>query len=478
MGRRRDPAVLWLLACFVVLGVFVAAALLVGLGDSSGTDEDPSCRPREAPRARALLGCLGPALAFVETPRGHGSAILLANGMAVTNEHVVHPFAEVDVVLQGGERHEGVAVAGVDPLSDVALIGPIDTGLPGTKLSTADDVEQGVDVFLVGFPGESNVNPKPTISRGILSRRRQARAFGQTYLQTDAAIGGGQSGGALVDEGGRVIGLSGLSFAERFALALSAEDVKVALERIRSGESGRYRPFPTSGGVTQGSFRLADRDSVQVLAIPAAPEDRTVRLTLPPDRRPAIDVVSLSGDVLFINQTAIDIIAEFQDRDPSSLGVYAHEPVAPGVVEFDVPEDVPAIAFVGPGLADGADVAFSATAPVVAIETDDHKYIVAGDIVEGVIDVLDRGDSYTIYLDAGEAVEIFVGSPSVDMAFYVRAPGERLADASFFDDGGGGLFGSDARDVFRADETGAYTIHVVARDFDVTGYVLRVKWAP
>lgn len=132
--------------------------------------------------------------------------------------------------------------------------------LPGTKLSAADDVEQGVDVFLAGFPGESNVNPKPTISRGILSRRRQAREFGQTYLQTDAAIGGGQSGGALVDRSGRVIGLSGLSFAERFALALSAEDVEAALERIRSHESHRYRPFPTSGGVTEGSFRLADRE--------------------------------------------------------------------------------------------------------------------------------------------------------------------------------------------------------------------------
>src|SRR5262245_6474231 len=477
MGRRRDPALLWLLACFVVLGVFVAAALLIGVGDGGGTDEDRSCRPRETPRARALLQCLGPALAFVETPLGHGSAVLLADGMAVTNEHVVHPFAEVDVVLQGGERHERVAVVGVDALSDIALIGPIDTGLPGAELNTAAGVEQGVDVFLVGFPGESNVNPKPTISRGILSRRRQARQFGQTYLQTDAAIGGGQSGGALVDERGRVIGISGLSFAERFALALSAEDVKVALGRIRSGESGRYRPFPTSGGVTQGSFKLADRDSVRVLAIPAAPEARTIRLTLPPHSRPAIDVVSLAGDVLFINQEALDIIAESQDVDPSSLSVDADEPIAPGVFEFDVPGDALALAFVGARLANGADVAFSATTPVVPIENDDRKYIVAGDVVEGVIDVLDRGDSYLIYLDAGEAVEIFAGSPTEDMHFYVRAPGEQLADAFVSDDGAGGLFGHDARDLFRAEEAGSYTIYVGAGDLDVAGYVLRVKWA-
>lgn len=131
---------------------------------------------------------------------------------------------------------------------------------------------------------------------------------------------------------------------------------------------------------------------------------------LPPDLQPAVDVVDVSGDVLFINQAAIDIIAEFRDLDTSSLDVYAHRPVT---------------------------------------------------------------DNYTIHLDAGEAVEIFVGAPSTDMAFFVRAPGERLVDA-FFSDGGGGLYGSDARDVFRPDEAGDYTVQVTARDFDVAGYVIRV----
>jgi hypothetical protein len=474
---------MWLLACFVVLGVLVAAALLVGVGDSHGSDDDRSalggdCRPPDAPLPRALLECVGPALAFVETPLGHGSAILLADGMAVTNEHVVHPFAEVDVVLDGGERHEGIAVVGADPLSDVALIGPIDTALSGTKLGTADGVEQGVDVFLVGFPGEASVAPKPTISRGILSRRRQAREFGQTYLQTDAAIGGGQSGGALVDENGRVIGLSGLSFAERFALALSAEDVKTALKRIRSGESPRYRPFPTGGGVTRGSFRLADLDSFQVLVIPAAPADRTIRLTLPPDVQPAFLVASLDGDMLIVNQAMLDYFAEFGVEDAARLSPYTHDPVAPGVYEFDVPEHASAIAFVATRLATGADVAFSATDPIVVIPDDDQtEHVVAGDRIEGEVDILDRSDEYVIYLDAGEAVEIFAGSPSSDMWFSVRGRGERLADAFSSDDAGGGLYGYDARAVFRADEAGDYTIQVATRDDDVAGYVLRVESA-
>jgi Trypsin-like peptidase domain len=486
MGRRRDPALSWLAACLVVLGVFVAALVVVGVGgdddgDTDATDEDPSelagdCRPEETLRAKALLECLAPALAFVETPVGNGSAILLTDGMAVTNAHVIDPYAEVDVVLQGGERHGGVAVAGVDPLTDVALLGPIDTALPGTNLSTATDLEQGEDVFLVGFPGEADVDPEPTISQGILSRVREAQEFSQTYLQTDAAIGGGQSGGALVDRRGRVIGLSGLSFAEEFALALSADDVEAALERIGSDESLPYRPFPTGGGVTEGSFRLAERDAFKILAIPAASEDRTIRLTLPPDLQPVIEVLSLSGDVLFINQAALDRVAEFEDLSQYDYALDADEPVEPGVFEFDVPFDEPAIVYVGTRLADGAAMAFSATTPVHVMEDDDDgQPIVAGDRVEGVLDFLDRYDSYVIDLDASQAVEIFVGSPATDMAFFVGSRGERLADAFFSDDTGGGLYGSDARDVFEADEAGEYTIYVIGGGTGVTGYVLRVE---
>jgi hypothetical protein len=483
MGKRRDPVLWWLLACLAVLGVFVAATLLVGLGDNSdgdAADEDESelagdCPSEDTPPARALLRCLGPAVGYVETPLGSGSAILLADGMAVTNAHVVHPFAEVDLVLHDDERHEGVAVAGVDALSDVALLGPIDTELPGTSFtSNTGDLEQGVDVFLLGFPGESGRNPRPTISRGILSRLRHAREFDQTYLQTDAAIGGGQSGGALLDERGRVIGLSGLSFAERFALALSARDVEVALERIRSDDSPPYRPFPTEGRVTEGSFRLADRDTFQVLAFPAAPNERRIRVTLSPDVQPVIEVLSLFGDPLFVNQAMVDYASEFE-VDTSELAVFVRELIAPGVFEFEIPGEASAMAFIGTRLADGADVAFRVNTPIAVIEDDDPREpIVAGDRLEGELDILDRTDDYVVHLDAGEAVDIFVGSPAGDMTFTVRAPGERLADAFFVDDGGGGLYDDDARDVFVADDAGDYTLHVATYDIDVTGYVLRV----
>ena len=86
------------------------------------------------------------------------------------------------------------------------------------------------DVFLVGFPGgiESG-DPEIALAGGLLSRLREDDTFGLTYLQTDAAIAGGQSGGALVDEDGTVLGISGLGFAEEFALALSSDDVAASV---------------------------------------------------------------------------------------------------------------------------------------------------------------------------------------------------------------------------------------------------------
>jgi hypothetical protein len=189
-----------------------------------------------------------------------------------------------------------------------------------------------------------------------------------------------------------------------------------------------------------------------------------------------VEVLSLFGDVLFINQAALDRVAEFEELSHYDYDLDADEPVEPGVFEFDVPFDEPAIVFVGTRLTSGADMAFSATTPVHVMEDDDHaQHIVAGDRVEGALDFLNPYDTYLIDLDAGEAVEIFVGSPSADLAFFVGARGERLADAFYSDDTGGGLYGSDARDVFDADKAGEYVIYVTGYAGGVAGYVLRVE---
>jgi hypothetical protein len=104
-------------------------------------------------------------------------------------------------------------------------------------LADAREISIGAPVYLIGYPAEMELFPQPAITRGILSLRRHWDAGDLTYLQSDAAIAGGQSGGALVDGDGRMIGVSGLIFGEG-GFALSA-DATAALAHLARLESGR-----------------------------------------------------------------------------------------------------------------------------------------------------------------------------------------------------------------------------------------------
>ena len=127
-------------------------------------------------QAKAILACLSPSLAFIRTPTGTGSGVLVDGRFVVTNAHVVDPFAAVTVVLGGRERHEGVPVKGVDLAADLALVGPVDTRRPTLPLADHAPLEQGDDLFLVGYPGEADEAPDATISRGMHPPGRGAAA--------------------------------------------------------------------------------------------------------------------------------------------------------------------------------------------------------------------------------------------------------------------------------------------------------------
>ena len=427
-----------------------------------------------ASRTRAILDCVAPSLAYISTPLGSGSGILVDGRFVVTNAHVVDPFAAVDLVFGETEHHRSVEVVGVDLAADLALLGPVDTERTTLEIADYEGVSKGDDVYLVGYPGEIDEEPEATISRGILSRVRQARGYGLTFLQTDAAIGGGQSGGALVDAGGRVIGVSGFSFAEEFALALSGQDTRRSIRNIRQQDTPPYRPFPKDGA-TSGQFRLADSEASQVLTLATGRQSEEVRLELPPEIRPAVYVSDLEGeDVYYENQEAAELAAETGQGgdDPEEVDV----PAVPGVFEFEIPARTYALIYVGTRLPEGAEVTFRSTVPLGLYEdTDDGRPVELLERIGGTIDPLEaNGDSFLLELQAGEAVEIFAGSPTGDVGFEVVGPGQDGRDATYVDDSGLGLFGVDARDVYRAETAGTHRITVYSADGTATGYVFEV----
>jgi S1-C subfamily serine protease len=474
VGRKGARA---LLAALCVAGL-AGGCTRGGAGGGQGEQaEQGTCADATAPEGPAtpkdLLAGVNDSLAFVETPVASGSGVLVEGGYVVTNLHVVDPFSEVSVTFHGGSIVEGVPVVGVDAMADIAVLGPVEGGRPALALSDHERLEQGDELFLVGYPGEVDAEPEPAISRGILSRVRHLEAFGQTYLQTDAAIGSGQSGGALIDGRGCVVGISGLAFAEEFALALSAANVETAVEAILGGNGSAYRPFPDAPTVSSGTVTVDDPDDAALLTLRTGASRETLRLSVAGERV-AVQVMDLVGDPLLFNREALQIVAELEGVPVDQLPP-PDKPVAPGVYEVELPRQSFIVVLLGSGQEGGGEIAFESSLEVVVYEDDDDdRPLAVGDRADGILDGLELEDRYLIELEEGDEVRIRVASPQGDMAFAVWPREEGHADAFFVDDSNGGLFGLDAEDVYVADVSGTHVVQVVSFAGVASGYVIEV----
>lgn len=145
------------------------------------------------------------------TQRGLGSGVVVSSdGYILTNNHVVAGADELTVALNDGRRLKGRLV-GADEKTDVAVVKIDATGLPTVVLADSDKLRVGDIVFAVGNPLEVG----ETVTMGIVSAKgrsdlgilKDVNGY-ESYIQTDAAINLGNSGGALVDAKGRLVGIN------------------------------------------------------------------------------------------------------------------------------------------------------------------------------------------------------------------------------------------------------------------------------
>ena len=149
----------------------------------------------------------------VETPKrvGAGSGVIIsADGYIVTNNHVVDGADELMVTLNDNKEYSA-RIIGADATTDLALIKIDAKQLPAIQIANSDDVKVGEWVLAVGNPlGLNN-----TVTAGIVSAK--ARTMGQgvsSMIQTDAAINQGNSGGALVNTRGELIGINAMIYSQ------------------------------------------------------------------------------------------------------------------------------------------------------------------------------------------------------------------------------------------------------------------------
>lgn len=141
---------------------------------------------------------------------GFGSGVIVSeDGYIITNNHVIENSDKITVVLNNKKEYEA-KVVGTDPNTDIALLKVEENGLPYIEYANSDDVELGEWVLAVGNP----YNLTSTVTAGIISAK--ARELGinrsrmnlESFLQTDAAVNPGNSGGALVNAQGELIGIN------------------------------------------------------------------------------------------------------------------------------------------------------------------------------------------------------------------------------------------------------------------------------
>jgi len=141
---------------------------------------------------------------------GLGSGVIVSeDGYILTNNHVVEDADKIKVVTSDGKQEFEATVVGADPQTDIAVL-KVDTDeLKAATFGDSDEMEVGDVVFAVGNP----MGVGQTVSMGIVSALGRGtgilgRGGYENFIQTDAAINQGNSGGPLVDAKGRVIGIS------------------------------------------------------------------------------------------------------------------------------------------------------------------------------------------------------------------------------------------------------------------------------
>ena len=248
---------------------------------------------------------------------GSGSGVIYSeDGYIITNYHVIEDATSVVVTLSDEQEYEAVII-GADEASDLAVL-KIDAGrkLPAAELGNSSELQIGELVVAIGNPlGYDN-----TVTDGIVSglnRQLSDYTDEMTLIQTNAAINSGNSGGALVNGRGEVIGINSAklvaSNAEGMGFALSIDEVKPLVEQLIT-QGHVSRPYM---GVTIDSQYQVDEETAERYEIPMG-----IMIYEVAENSPAKRAGLRAGDIIYkVNDTLIQSFDDLSELiDSSQVG--------------------------------------------------------------------------------------------------------------------------------------------------------------
>ena len=276
-----------------------------------------------------------PGLGEQETRRANslGSGVIVSrDGYVLTNNHMIEGADDIQIVLSDGRRLRA-RVRGSDPDSDLAVLKADVSDLPAITFGTLDSVQVGDTVLAIGSPfGFGN-----TVTHGIISalgRNLEMNRF-EDFIQTDAAVNPGNSGGALVDSGGNLIGINSAIFSQSggsqgIGFAIPVSLAKSVLEQIiRDGEVTRgwlgIEPQELTAELAS-ALMLANSDGVLIRGVmKSGPADRAGMLARDVvqeiDGRPTRDVTALLQQIAALTPGSQAKLKVLREKKPIDLEV-------------------------------------------------------------------------------------------------------------------------------------------------------------
>ena len=201
-------------------------------------------RPAEAAMSfQDIYKKVSPSVVFIRAATGQGMSpgtgvVMSADGYIITNAHVIEGSFRADVVLEDGGQYEALLV-GSDAATDLAVLKIDAQGLTPAEFGDSDQMEVGDVVVAIGNPRGEEL--RGTMTDGILSainRDMEVEGRQMTLLQTTAALNTGNSGGALINDMGQVIGITNMklmaynSTVEGLGFAIPSRTAKTVVDDL------------------------------------------------------------------------------------------------------------------------------------------------------------------------------------------------------------------------------------------------------
>ena len=247
--------------------------------------------------SKLLAHFVGPSVVHLRTHRDHvlgqGSGVIVdETGYIVTNYHVVQGVDSLEVQLSDGRRGTA-SVVGSDPLVDVAVLKTELVNLHAAEWGDSDKLDVGEWVWALGSP----FGFQKSITFGILSAKErrgittESSSLYQEFLQTDAAVNPGNSGGPLVNFEGKVIGINTAIFGPTYqgiSFSIPSAIAKASYEQLRK-----------DGYVERGYLGVGPGAvSKEIADVLGLPHDKGVLVMRVQSDTPATDAGIRRGDVI------------------------------------------------------------------------------------------------------------------------------------------------------------------------------------